>query len=122
MANEIMTPAKRERIYGLVEKLEIKLVNAEAENAKLTATNRALAEKVCELEEQLNKFRWRSVEDEPPEIEAALLVCVPLAVGEYINIAIADCEGDLMDVDGGYIGHHASQVSRWMPLPDAPEN
>ncbi|MGL4520320.1 MAG: DUF551 domain-containing protein [Phocaeicola sp.] len=55
-------------------------------------------------------------------IEWHCLVAVPLDNDEfYINAVSVSEEGDLFDMDGSYIGYHASQVSHWMPLPSTPK-
>ena len=62
---------------------------------------------------------WISVDDH--HIKWSCVVAIPLANGDfYINMVSVGDEGDLFDMDGSYIGYHASQVTHWMPLPNPP--
>lgn len=58
---------------------------------------------------------------EQPLVVAEAIVLIPLVKGYYINFVSIGKEGDLYDVDGSYIGYHASQVTHWMPLPEPPK-
>ena len=62
-------------------------------------------------------MKWISVKDQPLNVAEAV-VCIPLVEGYYMNFVSVGEEGDLYDVDGAYIGYHASQVTHWMPIPE----
>lgn len=62
---------------------------------------------------------WVSVEDQKLNVGEAV-VYIPLMKEGYKNIVSVGEEGDLYDVDGAYIGYHASQVTHWMVVPENP--
>lgn len=64
---------------------------------------------------------WIGVADESFSATQTAIVYIPLEKGFYMNMVTSNDEGDLYDMDGGYIGYHASQITHWMPLPAPPK-
>jgi hypothetical protein len=68
---------------------------------------------------------WISVEDKPVPIDEKVMLCFPLANGEYYicsgYVSLED-GGVWADNDVGEIGYPACDISHWQPLPEPPMN
>lgn len=64
---------------------------------------------------------WIGVKDESFSATQTAIVYINLEKGFYMNMVTSNDEGDLYDMDGGYIGYHASQITHLMPLPQPPK-
>jgi hypothetical protein len=66
---------------------------------------------------------WISVEDKTVPIDEKVMLCFPLANGEYYICSgyIALEDGSVWaDSDIGEIGYSAWDISHWQPLPEPP--
>lgn len=64
---------------------------------------------------------WVSVDCAPVCVGEEAIVCIQTVGGNYINMVSISDDGDLFDMDGGYIGYHASQVTLWKPVQQPPK-
>lgn len=69
-----------------------------------------------EYESQLDRYRWRRVEEEMPEERAIVLAQAFFFVEQVETIKAFQDEGEWFTVLGSRIA-----VTHWMPLPPAPE-
>ena len=66
-----------------------------------------------ELEEQFKCFKWNHVEDQLPEEDVRVLVCV--------NSERSDTKMDTDRMLDGKWVRWGSDITHWMPLPEPPE-